>query len=55
MEAIGNASAENQVAFGTFVDKPVETFVGTVGRFVLKQFSPFWAVQYGVLTDNIPL
>lgn len=32
LEAIGNASADNQVAFGTFVDKPVETFVGTVGR-----------------------
>ena len=55
VEAIGNASAENQVAFGTFVDKPVETFVGTLGRFVLKQFLPFWAVQYSVLTDNISL
>ena len=35
VEAIANASVDNRVAFGTFVDKPVETFVGSI-RFVLK-------------------
>ena len=32
------ASSDNRVAFGTFVDKPTETFVGNLGsRFVLSR------------------
>ena len=44
----------NRVAFGTFVDKPVETFVGTLamGRFVLKYFCHFGLCN-SVLTDNL--
>ena len=33
--AIAAASVDNRVAFGTFVDKPVDTFVGSF-RFVRK-------------------